>query len=175
MRVIGLSGWSGAGKTTLLARLIPHLTAKGLLVSTMKHAHSNFDVDVPGKDSWLHRQAGATEVLVSSGRRWALMHELRGAPEPPFVELLLKMSRVDILIVEGFKANPHPKIEVHRAANGKPLMFPNDSTIIGVTADIPVETALPFAYLDDIPAIAQMISALAVRIEDVLAHEAAGA
>jgi molybdopterin-guanine dinucleotide biosynthesis protein B len=175
MRVIGLSGWSGAGKTTLLVRLIPHLTAKGLLVSTIKHAHSNFDVDVPGKDSWLHRQAGATEVLISSGRRWALMHELRGAPEPSFAELLLKMSRVDILIVEGFKTNPHPKIEVHRAANGKPLMFPNDSTIVGVTADIAIETTLPFAHLDDIPAIAHMICASAVRIEDVLAHEAAGA
>lgn len=175
MKVIGLSGWSGAGKTTLLARLIPHLIADGLRVSTMKHAHSNFDVDVPGKDSWLHRQAGATEVLISSGRRWALMHELRGAPEPPFAELLTKMSRVDLLIVEGFKADPHPKIEVHRTANGKPLMSPNDSTIVGVAADISVETALPFAHLDDIPAIARMMRALAVRIEDVLAHETAGA
>jgi len=175
MRVIGLSGWSGAGKTTLLARLIPHLIAEGLRVSTMKHAHSNFDVDVPGKDSWLHRQAGATEVLVSSGRRWALMHELRGAPEPPFAELLAKMSRVDLLIVEGFKADPHPKIEVHRAANRKPLMFSNDSTIVGVAADISIESALPYAHLDDIPAIARMMRTLAVKIEDVLAHEAAGA
>ncbi|MGL5166584.1 MAG: molybdopterin-guanine dinucleotide biosynthesis protein B [Afipia sp.] len=175
MRVIGLSGWSGAGKTTLLTRLIPHLTAEGLRVSTMKHAHSNFDVDIPGKDSWLHRQAGATEVLISSGRRWALMHELRGAPEPTFNELLTRMSRVDLLIVEGFKADPHPKIEVHRAANNKPLMFPKDSTIVGVAADIFVETALPYAHLDDIPAIARMMRASAVRIEDVLAHEAAGA
>ena len=175
MRVIGLSGWSGAGKTTLLARLIPHLIAEGLRVSTMKHAHSNFDVDVPGKDSWLHRQAGATEVLVSSGRRWALMHELRGAPEAPLVELLAKMSRVDLLIVEGFKADPHPKIEVHRAANGKPLMFPADPTIVGIAADIAVNTTLPTAHLDDISTIARIIKAAAVRIEDVFAHEAAGA
>lgn len=175
MRVIGLSGWSGAGKTTLLARLIPHLIAEGLRVSTMKHAHSNFDVDVPGKDSWLHRQAGATEVLVSSGRRWALMHELRGAPEPPLAELLVKMSPVDLLIVEGFKADLHPKIEVHRAANGKPLMFPEDPTIVGIAADIVVNTTLPVAHLDDIPAIARIMKAAAVRIEDVFVHEAAGA
>ena len=175
MKVIGLSGWSGAGKTTLLERLIPHLIADGLRVSTMKHAHSNFDVDVPGKDSWLHRQAGATEVLISSARRWALMHELRGAPEPPFAELLAKMSPVDLLIVEGFKADPHPKIEVHRAANGKPLMFSNDSTIVGVAADISVETTLPSAHLDDIPAIAHMMRTLAVRIEDLPVREVAGA
>ncbi len=175
MKVIGLSGWSGAGKTTLLARLIPHLIAEGLRVSTMKHAHSQFDVDVPGKDSWLHRQAGATEVLISSGRRWALMHELRGAPEPRFAELLAKMSRVDLLIVEGFKSDPHPKIEVHRAANGKPLMFRQDSTIVGVAADVSVETGLPMAHLDDIPAIARIMRAAAVRVEDVLAQEAVGA
>lgn len=175
MKVIGLSGWSGAGKTTLLARLIPHLIADGLRVSTMKHAHSNFDVDVPGKDSWLHRQAGATEVLISSARRSALMHELRGAPEPPFAELLAKMSPVDLLIVEGFKADPHPKIEVHRAANGKPLMFSKDPAIVGVAADISVETTLPSAHLDDIPAIARMMRALAVRIEDLPVRETAGA
>jgi molybdopterin-guanine dinucleotide biosynthesis protein B len=175
MRVIGLSGWSGAGKTTLLARLIPHLLAEGLRVSTMKHAHSNFDVDVPGKDSWLHRQAGATEVLISSGRRWALMHELRGAPEPSLAELLPKMSRVDLLIVEGFKADLHPKIEVHRVANGKPLMYPTDPTIVGIAADIDVNTTLPVAHLDDIPAIARIMQAAAVRIDDAFAHEAAGA
>ena len=175
MKVIGLSGWSGAGKTTLLAGLIPHLIAEGLRVSTMKHAHSNFDVDVPGKDSWLHRQAGATEVLISSGRRWALMHELRGTPEPPFAELLARMSPVDLLIVEGFKADPHPKIEVHRAANGKPLMFPKDLTIVGVAADISVETRLPSAHLDDVAAIARMMRALAVHIEDMPVREAAGA
>jgi len=174
MKVIGLSGWSGAGKTTLLTRLIPHLIAEGLRVSTIKHAHSNFDVDVPGKDSWLHRQAGAAEVLISSGRRWALMHELRGARESTFTELLARMSRVDLLIVEGFKADPHPKIEIHRAANNKSLMFQNDPTIVGIAADIPIATALPYAHLDDVPAIARMMRAAAVTVEDVLAHQAAG-
>ncbi len=174
MRVIGLSGWSGAGKTTLLARIIPHLIAEGLSVSTIKHAHSNFDLDIPGKDSWIHRQAGATEVLISSGRRWALMHELRGAPELRFAELLPMMSRVDLLIVEGFKAGPHPKIEVHRAANGKPLMFPDDPAIVGIAADISVETTLPLAHVDDIPAVARMMRASAVKIDDVLARETTG-
>src|ERR1700724_2380401 len=103
MRVIGLAGWSGAGKTTLLARVIPHLLKEGLRVSVIKHAHHSFDVDVPGKDSWVHRQSGAAEVLVSSTRRWALMHELRGAAEPRAAELLTKMSRVGLGGVEGFK------------------------------------------------------------------------
>src|SRR5690348_12632939 len=127
MKVIGFAGWSGAGKTTLLTRLIPHLIAKGLRVSTLKHAHHEFDVDVPGKDSWRHREAGAAEVLVSSGKRWALMHELRGADEPKLPELLARMSPVDLVIVEGFKRELHPKIEVYRAANGKPPLFPDDS------------------------------------------------
>src|SRR5580765_1554999 len=103
MKVIGLAGWSGAGKTTLLARVIPHFRKEGLRVSVIKHAHHSFDVDVPGKDSWVHRQSGAEEVLVSSSRRWALMHELRGAAEPRLQELLAKMSRVDLVVVEGFK------------------------------------------------------------------------
>ena len=119
MKVIGLAGWSGAGKTTLLTRVIPHLLKEGLRVSVIKHAHHAFDVDVPGKDSWRHRQSGATEVLVSSTQRWALMHELRGAGEPRLPELLAKMSRVDLVVIEGFKREPHRKIEVHRAANGK--------------------------------------------------------
>ena len=104
MKVIGLAGWSGAGKTTLLSRVIPHLAGQGLRVSVIKHAHHGFDVDVPGKDSWVHRQSGATEVLVSSGKRWALMHELRGAAEPRLPELLRKMSPVDLVVVEGFKS-----------------------------------------------------------------------
>ena len=104
MKVIGLAGWSGAGKTTLLTRVIPHLLGEGLRVSVIKHAHHAFDVDVPGKDSWGHREAGAAEVLVSSGKRWALMHELRGAAEPRLPELLAKMSRVDLVVVEGFKS-----------------------------------------------------------------------
>ena len=174
MKVIGLAGWSGAGKTTLLARLIPHFIAEGLRVSTMKHAHHSFDVDIPGKDSWQHRQAGATEVLISSGRRWALMHELRGAPEPHLAELLAKMSPVDLVIVEGFKADPHPKIEVHRAANGKPMMFGNDATIVGIASDIEAQTVLPFAHLDDVAAVARIMRDSAASIDDVLAREAVG-
>lgn len=175
MRVIGLAGWSGAGKTTLLARLIPHFIAEGLRVSTMKHAHHSFDVDIPGKDSWQHRQAGATEVLISSGRRWALMSELRGAPEPHLAELLAKMSPVDLVIVEGFKADPHPKIEVHRAANGKPMMHPNDPTIVGVASDVKADTSLPVAHLDDVAAVARMMRQSAAAIDDILRREAVGA
>ena len=169
MKVIGLAGWSGAGKTTLLTRAIPHLIARGLRVSVIKHAHHKFDVDVPGKDSWLHREAGAEEVLVSSGKRWALMHELRDAREPSVLELLKKMSRVDLVVIEGYKTDSHRKIEVHRAANGKPLLFPEDAAIIGIVTDVAVETALPTAHLDDIPAVATMMQRLAIAIEDVLA------
>ena len=167
MKVIGFAGWSGAGKTTLLTRLIPHLIAKGLRVSTLKHAHHAFDVDVPGKDSWRHREAGAAEVLVSSGKRWALMHELRGVDEPKLPELLARMSPVDLVIVEGFKRELHPKIEVHRAANGKPPLFLDDPDIIGVATDTLFETTLPVVSLEDIPAIAAMALKSAVRIEDL--------
>jgi molybdopterin-guanine dinucleotide biosynthesis adapter protein len=169
MKVIGLAGWSGAGKTTLLARLIPHFIAEGLKVSAIKHAHHNFDVDVPGKDSWALREAGAAEVLVSSGRRFALMHELRGAEEPKLPELLSRMSRVDLVIIEGFKAEPHRKIEVHRAANGKDFLFPADPGIVGIASDADIATRLPVAHLDDIPAIAAMMLKSAISIEDVLA------
>jgi len=175
MKVIGLAGWSGAGKTTLLTRVIPHLLGEGLRVSVIKHAHHSFDVDVPGKDSWLHRQAGAAEVLVSSGKRWALMHELRGVSEPGLPELLAKLSRVDLVVVEGFKSEPHRKIEVHRAANGKPLLFPDDPAISGIATDAAVETALPVAHLDDIPAIAAMMQRSAISVEDVLARSASEA
>jgi molybdopterin-guanine dinucleotide biosynthesis adapter protein len=170
MKVIGLAGWSGAGKTTLLTRVIPHLLKQGLRVSVIKHAHHEFDVDVPGKDSWVHRQSGATEVLVTSAQRWALMHELRGADEPPLPELLTKMSQVDLVIIEGFKRDPHRKIEVHRAANGKPLLFPDDPGIVGVVADVAVETKLPFAHLDDVEAVAAMMQRSAISLEDVLAE-----
>ena len=172
MKVIGMAGWSGAGKTTLLARLIPHFTGEGLRVSVIKHAHHSFDVDVPGKDSWVHRQSGAAEVLVSSGKRWALMHELRGAGEPRLPELLAKMSRVDLVIIEGFKSEPHRKIEVHRLANGKPVLFPDDPGIVGIATDTTLETALPTAHLDDIPAIAAMMRRSAIPVEDVLARSA---
>jgi molybdopterin-guanine dinucleotide biosynthesis protein B len=169
MKVIGLAGWSGAGKTTLLTRVIPHLRGQGLRVSVIKHAHHSFDVDVPGKDSWVHRQSGAEEVLVSSGKRWALMHELRGAAEPLLPELLAKMSRVDLVVVEGFKSEPHRKIEVHRLANGKPPLFPDDPAISGIATDADLDTALPVAHLDDIPAIAAMMLRSAIAVEAVLA------
>ena len=169
MKVIGLAGWSGAGKTTLLKRAIPHLLREGLRVSVIKHAHHEFDVDVPGKDSWIHRQAGASEVLVSSSRRWALMHELRGAAEPRLQELLAKMTPVDLVIVEGFKREPHRKIEVHRAANAKPLLFPDDPAIVGIATDTAVETRLPTAHLDDIAAVVAMMLKSAISLEDVLA------
>jgi molybdopterin-guanine dinucleotide biosynthesis protein B len=174
MKVIGLAGWSGAGKTTLLARIVPYFLAQGLRVSVIKHAHHSFDVDVPGKDSWVHREAGATEVLVSSGKRWALMHELRGAAEPRLPELLAKMSRVDLVIVEGFKSEPHRKIEVHRLANGKAMLFPDDPAIVGIATDAKVETALPVVHLDDIPAIAAMMQRSAIAVEDVLARSVIG-
>src|SRR5579883_3559163 len=172
MKVIGLAGWSGAGKTTLLTQVIPHLRTEGLRVSVIKHAHHSFDVDVPGKDSWLHRQSGAEEVLVSSVNRWALMHELRGALEPRLPWLLTKMSPVDLVVVEGFKSEPHRKIEVHRKANGKPLLFPDDPCIVGIASDIPVETRLPVAHLDDIPAIAALLRRSAISLDDVLSMSA---
>ena len=172
MKVIGLAGWSGAGKTTLLTRLIPHFVAEGLRVSTVKHAHHNFDVDVPGKDSWIHRQSGATEVLISSSRRWALMHELREASEPSLREHLKRMSSVDLVIVEGFKADTHPKIEVYRSANGKPLLFPDDPAIVGIATDQKIDTRLPLADLDDIPAIAAMILKSAASIDEIMASKA---
>ena len=169
MKVIGLAGWSGAGKTTLLTRVIPHLRKEGLRVSVIKHAHHSFDVDVPGKDSYVHRQSGAEEVLVSSARRWALMHEVRGASEPRLRELIAKMSPVDLVIVEGFKSEPHRKIEVYRKANGKAPLFPDDPAIAGIATDATIETMLPVAHLDDIPAVAAMMRKFAISLEDVLA------
>jgi molybdopterin-guanine dinucleotide biosynthesis protein B len=169
MKVIGVAGWSGAGKTTLISRVIPYLRQQGLRVSVIKHAHHEFDVDVPGKDSWVHRQSGAEEVLVSSANRWALMHELRGAAEPALPELLRKISRVDLVVIEGFKSEPHRKIEVHRQANGKPLLFPGDPAIAGIATDAALETTLPVAHLDDIPAVAAMMRQFAIEVEDVLA------
>jgi molybdopterin-guanine dinucleotide biosynthesis protein B len=170
MKVIGLAGWSGAGKTTLLTRLIPYFIAEDLRVSVIKHAHHEFDVDMPGKDSWIHRQSGAVEVLVSSTQRWALMHELRGSREPKLAELLAKMSPVDLVVIEGFKRERYRKIEVHRAANGKPALFPDDPGIVGIATDAELETQLPVAHLDDVKAVAAMMHASAVDIEDVLAQ-----
>lgn len=167
MRVIGLAGWSGAGKTTLLTRLIPCLHGRGIAVSTVKHAHHAFDVDRPGKDSWLHREAGARQVLVASARRWALMTELRGEPEPDLGFLLSRLSPVDLVIVEGFKRDRHPKIEVHRAANDKPWLHPDDPAIRAVAADTspPPGGGLPFAPLDDTAAVADLVLRHAADID----------
>ncbi|WP_458096356.1 molybdopterin-guanine dinucleotide biosynthesis protein B [Roseomonas sp. WA12] len=157
MRLIGLAGWSGAGKTTLLAALIPWLKGRGLTVSTIKHAHHAFDIDQPGKDSHTHRKAGASQVLVSSANRWALMTELRGAPEPALRDLLAHLAPVDLVLIEGFKRDPHPKIEIHRAANGKPWLHPDDPAIRAVAADILPPSPLPHAALDDIPAVGALV------------------
>jgi molybdopterin-guanine dinucleotide biosynthesis protein B len=170
MRVIGLAGWSGAGKTSLIVKLIPYLGARGFSVSTLKHAHHAFDVDQPGKDSYLHREAGAREVLVASDRRFALMHELRGAPEPTLGELLRRMSPADLVLIEGFKRDAHVKIEVHREATRKPWLYPEDNSIAAVATDARegAPAHLPHAHLDDIQAIAGLLLALARPIEEII-------
>jgi len=174
MRVIGLAGWSGSGKTTLLTRLIPCLVARGLKVSTLKHAHHGFDVDQPGKDSHSHRMAGATEVMIGSAVRFALLHELRGAAEPTLRDLLARMSPVDLIVVEGYKAAPIPKLEVHRAAVGKPLLHPDDDCIVAVAADGPLpQVELPVVSLDDIEAIADIVTVESVPIAEILASQGA--
>ena len=172
MRVIGLSGWSGAGKTSLIVKLIPYLNERGFSVSTLKHAHHAFDVDQPGKDSYLHRKAGAHEVLVASAKRFALMHELRGANEPSLPDLLRRMGPADLILIEGFKRDSHVKIEVHREANGKPWLYPDDPDIAAVAADATegLPTHLPHAHLDDIAALAGLMLALARPIEETLSR-----
>jgi molybdopterin-guanine dinucleotide biosynthesis protein B len=158
MRIIGLAGWSGSGKTTLLTRVIPCLLARGKRVSTLKHAHHAFDVDRPGKDSFEHRSAGATEVLVVSANRWALMHELRGQPEPSLHDLLGKLSEVDLVLIEGFKRQSFPKLEIYRIENGKPLLHPDDNWIVAVASDHPLpQASVPVVDLNDIEKIADLL------------------
>jgi molybdopterin-guanine dinucleotide biosynthesis adapter protein len=158
MRIFGLAGWSGSGKTTLMTALIPEFVGRGITVSTIKHAHHAFDVDQPGKDSWRHREAGASEVMVVSERRWALMHELRGAPEPGLDELAPRLTPIDLLLVEGFKHHPHPKIEIHRPSLGKPPLYPDDRYIVAVASDQKLpELALPCLPLGDVAVIADFI------------------
>lgn len=160
MRIIGIVGWKNNGKTTLVVRLIEHLVARGYRVSTVKHAHHEADLDRPGKDSWRHREAGATEVMLATARRWALIHELRDEPEPPLEALLARLSPADLVIVEGFKRFPHPKIEAHRAERGTPLIAREDPTVVAVASDEPLPgLAVPVLGLDDIPAIADLILA----------------
>jgi molybdopterin-guanine dinucleotide biosynthesis protein B len=171
MRAIGVAGFSGAGKTTLIVRLIPELNRRGLSVSTIKHAHHGFDVDQLGKDSYAHRSAGAHEVLVASANRVALMRELRGAREPSLAELLRLLAPVNLVLVEGFKRESLPKIEVFRAANGKPPMHPEDDRIVALISDRADPAAhLPHASIDDIAAAADLVLAHAAPVADVLAR-----
>jgi molybdopterin-guanine dinucleotide biosynthesis protein B len=157
MKVFGFAGWSGSGKTTLIEKLLPRFTARGLRVSLIKHAHHSFDVDQPGKDSYRHRHAGASEVLVTSSRRWVLMHELRGTHEPSFEDQLGRLSPCDLLIVEGFKHAPIPKLEVWRAATEEGLLHPQDAHIVAVASDAKVQTKLPLLDLNDDAGIAEFI------------------
>lgn len=160
MRLFGLAGWSGSGKTTLMVRLLPELCGRGLVVSTVKHAHHSFDIDRPGKDSYEHRVAGAREVMISSANRWAIVHENRGEPEASLDELVARMSPADLLMVEGFKAGTHDKIEVYRRSVGKPLLCTGDPNVVAVASDGAVpEAAVPVLDIDDVPSIADFIVA----------------
>ena len=168
MRIIGLAGWSGSGKTTLVTSVIPVLVRRGLKVATVKHAHHEFDVDQPGKDSWLHRAAGASEVAIVSSRRWAIVHELGAEPEPPLAEVLAKLSPVDLVIVEGFKRHAHPKLEVFRAEIGKPLLHPDDDCIVAIATDTPLPQAqVPVLMLGDTEGIANVLQAEALPPEQI--------
>ena len=174
MRVYGIVGRKNAGKTHLVVRLVTAASARGLVVSTVKHAHHGFDVDQPGKDSHSHRVAGATEVMVGSAARFALVHELRGAAEPTLYDLLARMSPVDLVVVEGYKAALIPKLEVHRAAVGKPLLHPDDNCIVAVASDGPLpQVELPVVSLDDIERIADIVTVEAAPLERVLSRELA--
>lgn len=158
MKIFGLAGWSGSGKTTLIAKLLPALVAKGVRVSTMKHAHHEFDLDKPGKDSWVHRQSGATEVAIVSAKRYAIMHELRGSPEPAIEELLPRLAPVDLLLIEGFKRHAHPKLEIHRPSVGKPLLAIDDPDIVAVASDAEIPgLKVPRLDLNDTDAIAGFV------------------
>ena len=166
MRIIGLAGWSGSGKTTLITKLIPLLVARRLRVSTLKHAHHGFDLEQPGKDSFFHRAAGATEVIISSARRWAILHELREEPEWDLAALVKKISPVDLVLVEGFKRDKFPKLEIHRIANGKPLLHTEDPHIVAVASDSAVPAArVPVIDLNDIELIADLLLKHAVPVE----------
>jgi molybdopterin-guanine dinucleotide biosynthesis protein B len=157
MKIFGFAGWSGSGKTTLIEQLIPRFVKRGLRVSLIKHAHHTFDVDQPGKDSYRHRHAGASEVLVTSSRRWVLMHELRGAHEPSFDEQIRHLGPCDLLLVEGFKHAPIPKLEVWRAETGEGLLHPNDPHVVAVASDAKLDTKLPLLDLNDVDGIAAFI------------------
>ena len=157
MKIFGFAGYSGSGKTTLIEKLIPLIVVRGVTVSLIKHAHHDFDIDRPGKDSYRHRQAGATEILISSSRRWALMRELRGEPEPALEQLIEHILPCDLLLIEGFKREPIPKLEVHRRVLGEPLLFPEDKNIVAVASDTPVDTRLPVLLLNQPESIVDFI------------------
>jgi molybdopterin-guanine dinucleotide biosynthesis adapter protein len=157
VKIFGFAGWSGSGKTTLIEKLIPLFVERRLKVSLIKHAHHSFDVDPPGKDSYRHRHAGCSEVLVSSSRRWALVHELRGAPEPGLEQLIMQIAPCDLLLVEGFKREKMPKLEVYRAVTGEPLLHPQDPDVVGIATDRKLQAALPQFDLDDAPGIAAFV------------------
>jgi len=169
MRIIGLAGWSGSGKTTLVSKLLPCLMARGVSVSTLKHAHHGFDLDQPGKDTFVHRAAGASEVVVASAKRWAILHELRGEPEWSLDALISKMSPVDLVVVEGFKRDALPKLEIYRAENSKPLIHPEDPRIVAVASDTALPQArVPVIALDDIDGISELVLTRAVPAERVI-------
>ena len=157
MKIFGFAGYSGSGKTTLIEKLIPRFTARGLVVSLIKHTHHDFDVDQPGKDSYRHRQAGASEVLLTCDRRWVLMHELRGAPEPALETQLATLSPCDLVLVEGFKQTPISKLEIHRPAHGRPPLWPENKSIVAVATDGRIDCPLPVLDLNDADAIVQFI------------------
>jgi molybdopterin-guanine dinucleotide biosynthesis protein B len=158
MRIIGLAGWSGSGKTTLITKAVPRLIARGQRVSTLKHAHHGFDLDQPGKDSFVHRVAGATEVVISSAKRFAILHELRGEPEWNLPDLLKKLAPVDLVLVEGYKRDAFPKLEVHRVDNGKPLLQPEDPHIVAIASDRALpEAKVPVIDLNDIEGICDLL------------------
>ena len=163
MIVFGIAGWSGSGKTTLIEKLLPQFTARGLSTAVIKHAHHGFDLDRPGKDSWRHREAGASRVLMLSNDRWVLMSELRGAPEPTLDEQLRLLAPCDVVLIEGFKAAPVPKVEVFRAENGKPPLWPDNPHVVAVASAAPLDCPLPCLPLNDGAAIAQFILEYPVR------------
>lgn len=160
MNLYGVTGWKNTGKTGIVERLVAEFTSRGLVVSTIKHAHHGLDIDQPGRDSHRHREAGAREVIVASPLRWALMHELRGAAEPALDDLLARLGPADLVLVEGYKASPHPKVEAHRAAAGRDLLAPDDATIRAVASDRDHPgLGKPVFALDDTAAIADFIAA----------------
>jgi len=157
MRLFGFAGWSGSGKTTLIDRLVPRFTSQGLTVSLVKHAHHEFDIDQPGKDSFLHREAGCEEVLITSSARWALMHELHGAKELSVDEAIARISPCDLLLIEGFKTAPIPKLEIYRRSLGKPLLHPDDPHILAIASDGALTTLLPHFEIDDVDDISAFV------------------